>query len=89
MALKLQLLHNDQSSIMGTFLWSSGQSSWLQIQKPGFDSRRYVVHLASRVHEELIERKSSGSGLKKKRYYGRRGSAALTNRHPSIRKSLH
>jgi hypothetical protein len=22
-------------------LWSSGQSSWLQIRKPGFDSRHY------------------------------------------------
>jgi hypothetical protein len=22
-------------------LWSSGQSSWLQIQRPGFDSRHY------------------------------------------------
>jgi hypothetical protein len=24
-------------------LWSSGQSSWLQIQKSGFDSRRYRI----------------------------------------------
>jgi hypothetical protein len=31
-------------------LWSSGQSSWLQIQRPGFDSRHYQ------------EKKSSGSG---------------------------
>jgi hypothetical protein len=23
-------------------LWSSGQSSWLQIQRPGFDSRHYL-----------------------------------------------
>jgi hypothetical protein len=23
--------------------WSSGQSSWLQIQRPGFDSRRYQI----------------------------------------------
>jgi hypothetical protein len=22
-------------------LWSSGQSSWLQIRRPGFDSRQY------------------------------------------------
>jgi hypothetical protein len=22
-------------------LWSSGQSSWLQIRRPGFDSRHY------------------------------------------------
>jgi hypothetical protein len=25
----------------GPPLWSSGQSSWLQIQRPGFDSRHY------------------------------------------------
>jgi hypothetical protein len=31
-------------------LWSSGQSSWLQIRRPGFDSRHYQ------------EKKSSGSG---------------------------
>jgi hypothetical protein len=30
-------------------LWSSGQSSWLQIRRPGFDSRHY-------------HKKSSGSG---------------------------
>jgi hypothetical protein len=24
-------------------LWSSGHSSWLQIQRPGFDSRRYQI----------------------------------------------
>jgi hypothetical protein len=38
--------------------------------------------------EELLERKSSGSGLENGDY-GHRGSAALTKRHPSIRKSLH
>jgi hypothetical protein len=26
-----------------TPLWSSGQSSWLQIQRSGFDSRRYQI----------------------------------------------
>jgi hypothetical protein len=31
-------------------LWSSGQSSWLQIRSPGFDSRHYQ------------KKKSSGSG---------------------------
>jgi hypothetical protein len=25
-------------------LWSSGQSCWLQIQRSGFDSRRYQIH---------------------------------------------
>jgi hypothetical protein len=38
--------------------------------------------------EELLGRKSSGSGLEI-RDYGRKGSAALTTRHPSIRKSWH
>jgi hypothetical protein len=33
----------------GPPLWSSGQSSWLQIRRPGFDSRHY-------------QKKSSGSG---------------------------
>jgi hypothetical protein len=35
--------------------------------------------------EELLERKSSGSGLET-RDYGRRGSTTLTTRHPSIHK---
>jgi hypothetical protein len=33
--------------------------------------------------EELLERKSSGSGLEK-RYYGRRGFAMLAIRHPLL-----
>jgi hypothetical protein len=37
---------------------------------------------------EELERKSSGSGLEN-RDYGRRGSAALTTWHPSIRKCWH
>jgi hypothetical protein len=56
-------------------LWSSGQSSWLQVQKLGFDSRRYQIFwdvvglqgdLLSLVSttEELHERKCSGSGRK-------------------------
>jgi hypothetical protein len=52
-------------------LWSSGQRS-------GFDSRRYQIfweavslHSLVSTIEELIERKSSGSGLEK-RNYGRR-----------------
>jgi hypothetical protein len=38
--------------------------------------------------EELLGRKSSGSSLEI-RHYGRRGSAAMTMRHPSKRKSWH
>jgi hypothetical protein len=53
---------------------SDGQSSWLQIQRSGFGSQRYQIFweamgleqgplsLVSTI-EELLERKSSGSGL--------------------------
>jgi hypothetical protein len=37
--------------------------------------------------EELLRRKSRGSGLES-RDFGRRGSAALTIQHPSVRKKL-
>jgi hypothetical protein len=68
-------------------LWSSSQSSWLQIQRSGFDSRLYQIFcevvglergpLSLVSTTELLERKSSGSGLEN-RDYGRRGSAVLT-----------
>jgi hypothetical protein len=57
-------------------LWFSGQSFRLQIQRSGFDSERYQIFweevglertslsLVSTI-EELLERKSSGSGQKK------------------------
>jgi hypothetical protein len=63
-------------------LWSSVQSSWLQIQRSRFDSRCYQIFwevadlergplsLVSTI-EELLETKSSGSGLEI-REYGRR-----------------
>jgi hypothetical protein len=62
--------------------WSSGQSSWLQIQRSEFDYRRYhifweVVDLELgplslvSITEELLGRKSTGSGLLS-REYGRR-----------------
>jgi hypothetical protein len=62
-------------------LSSSGQSSWLQIQRSGFDFRRYQIFwevvgleqgplsLVSTI-EELLEKKS-GSGLQS-REYGRK-----------------
>jgi hypothetical protein len=61
---------------------SSGKSSWQQIQRSGFDSRGYQsswelvgleqgpISLVSTI-EELLERKSSSSGLEI-REYGRR-----------------
>jgi hypothetical protein len=60
-------------------LLSSGQSSWLQIQKSGFDSRSYQIFweavglergplsLVSTI-EELLWRKSRGSGLESREY---------------------
>jgi hypothetical protein len=75
-------------------LWSSGQSSWLQNRRSGFDSWCYQIfweavglergplRLVSTT-EELLDRKSSGTGLES-RDYGCRGSAALTTRHPSL-----
>jgi hypothetical protein len=77
-------------------LWSSGQSSWLQIHRLRFDSWPYQIFwkvvglergplsLVSTV-EELLEI-SSGSGLET-RDYGHRGSTVLTTRHPFIHKS--
>jgi hypothetical protein len=55
-------------------LWSSGQSFWLQINRPGFDSRPYQIFLEAvglergplnlvSTTEELLGRLSSGSGL--------------------------
>jgi hypothetical protein len=66
-------------------LWSSGQSSWLQIQRTGFNSRRCHIFwevvglergplsLVSTI-EELLESKSSGSGLET-RENGRRDTS--------------
>jgi hypothetical protein len=63
-------------------LWSNGRGSWLQINRSGLDSHRYQIFwevvglewgplsLVGTI-EELLERKSSGSGLEI-RYYGRK-----------------
>jgi hypothetical protein len=60
-------------------MWSSGHSSWLQVQRTGFDSRHYQIFwevvglergplsLVTTI-EELLERKSSGSGLEIREY---------------------
>jgi hypothetical protein len=86
----------------GPPLKSNGQGSWLQIQRSGLDSRRYkifreVVGLERgslsfvRTTEELLGRKSCGSGLET-REYGRRGSVTLTTwlgRYSSLADSDH
>jgi hypothetical protein len=63
-------------------LWSSGLSSWLQIQRSGFDLRRYQIFrkvvvlergplsLVSTT-EELLGSNSSGSGLERREYGGK------------------
>jgi hypothetical protein len=60
-------------------LWSSGQSSWLQIQRSGHHFRRYQIFwevvglergplsLVSTT-EELLERKNCGFGLESREY---------------------
>jgi hypothetical protein len=65
-----------------TALWSNGQSSWLQIQRSGLDSRHYQIiwdlvglergplSLVSTT-EELLGRNSSGSGLENRDYVRR------------------
>jgi hypothetical protein len=60
-------------------LWSSGQSSWIQIQRSGFDSRSYQIfwqvvglergplsHVSAT--EDLLGRKNSGSSLESREY---------------------
>jgi hypothetical protein len=64
---------------IGPPLWSSGQSSWLQIRRPRFDSRHYQILYKKKgkqvvglergplslvsTTEELLYKKSSGSCL--------------------------
>jgi hypothetical protein len=65
-------------------LWSSGQSSWLQIRRPGFDSLHYQekkkqwvwngVHSASWVQLRSYLIESSGSCLENREYGGRDSS---------------
>jgi hypothetical protein len=74
-------------------LWSIGQSSWLQIQRRGFDSLLYHIFLAVvgpergplclvSTIEELLVRNSSGFGLER-REYGR-GIRCADHATPSI-----
>jgi hypothetical protein len=79
-------------------LWSSGQSSWLQIQRPRFDSRHYQIFwevvgleqgsfiLVSTI-EELLGNKSSGFNLEIENTAI--GISYTDHRIPSIPKSGH
>jgi hypothetical protein len=85
--------------IMGPPVWSSRQSSWLQIQRSGFSSRRYQIFwevvgleldslsLVSTT-VELLGRKGSGSSLAN-RDYSRRVARRWPRDTPSIRKTWH
>jgi hypothetical protein len=65
--------------VIWIYLWSSGHSSWLQIQRSGFDSRRYQtfweviglergpLSLLSTI-EELLGRHNRGSSLENREY---------------------
>jgi hypothetical protein len=48
--------------IDGPPLWSSGQSSWLQIRRPGFDFRHYQIFWE---REKKKERKKTVVGLER------------------------
>jgi hypothetical protein len=73
-------------NLMWLPLWPSGQSSWLQNERSGFDSQHYQIFwevvgleqgalgLVSTI-EELLGRKSSGCGLENRKYM-------LTTWHP-------
>jgi hypothetical protein len=73
---------NYHTMAAGQPLWSSRQSSWLQIQRSMFDSRRYQIFwevvglerdplsLVSTT-EELLGRKSSSSSLETREYDSR------------------
>jgi hypothetical protein len=68
--------------LTGPPLWSSGQSSWIQIQRSWFDSQSYQIFCEVvgmergplsfvSTTEDLLERKSCGSSLENRKY-GRR-----------------
>jgi hypothetical protein len=65
-------------NLLGPPLWYSGQSSWLQIQRSGFDSQCHQIFWEVDLEqdplslvnttEELLGRRSSGSGLEIREY---------------------
>jgi hypothetical protein len=81
----LSIIYHSMFLLRRLPLWSSGQSSWQQIQRSGYDSRRYQIFweivslergplsLVSTT-EELLGRKNSGSGLEIREYGSRETS---------------
>jgi hypothetical protein len=76
-------------------LWSSGESSWLQIQRSGFNFRSYKIFIEVvglergqlslvRIIEELLERLRSGKPILRAV-----GIRCADHARPSIRKSCH
>jgi hypothetical protein len=64
--LKLKIKNSKLFEKVRPPLWSSGQSSWLQIRRPGFDSRHYQIQVVGlergslsfvSTTEELLDRK--------------------------------
>jgi hypothetical protein len=80
-------------------LWSSGQSSWLQILGPGsilcatrFSEKYWAwngIHSASWVQLISYLKEKVLAPVYKNRSYSRKGSAALTTRNLSILRSWH
>jgi hypothetical protein len=74
-----------------------GPPLYLVVRGPAFDSRRYQIFCVAvglergplmRINEELLESKVAAPIYKTQINYHKR-SAALTKRHPPIRKSWH
>jgi hypothetical protein len=90
----MELLQNVRS-----LLWSNGQSSWLQMQRSGLDSRRYQIFWEAggleldslsvvSAAEKLLERNSSVFSLES-RDYGRRDPLRWLRDTPLSTKSWH
>jgi hypothetical protein len=72
-------------------LWSSGQSSWLQIRRPGFDSRHYQIFWKKKSKTSS----GSGTGSTQPREYNwgatwyKSGGSGLENREYGRRDPSH
>jgi hypothetical protein len=50
----VQLRYNYYVMKFGPPLWSSGQSSWLRIRRPGFDSRHYRIFWKKKKEKQVV-----------------------------------